>query len=132
MIEPIILYASAYLSYLLAELFEFSGIVAIICCGLIQGHYAMDNISSKSYVATRYCTKVASSLVESIIFIILGVMMVNGEKGDATGDNNESVWASWDTAFCIFALFLVVASRFIGAFDADFMHKPDDLQSSTR
>ena len=45
--EPLIVFAMAYLSYFGAELFHWSGIISLIGCGLIQSHYALKNISKK-------------------------------------------------------------------------------------
>ncbi|CAN7987550.1 unnamed protein product, partial [Ixodes pacificus] len=35
-VEPLAVLGIAYLSYLTAELVHFSGIISIICCGLVQ------------------------------------------------------------------------------------------------
>ena len=56
--EPIAIFGMAYLAFLLAEIFEFSGIVCIIGCGLVQVAYAFNNITNKSKVAIKYFTKV--------------------------------------------------------------------------
>jgi hypothetical protein len=73
-VEPLAVLGMAYLSYLTAELFHFSGIIrydthqilfpikqliyfSIIGCGLVQAHYALKNISHKSYTTVKYFTK---------------------------------------------------------------------------
>ncbi|KAF2344723.1 Cation/H+ exchanger [Trinorchestia longiramus] len=58
-VEPLALLAFAYLSYLGAELFHFSGIISLIVCGLVQAQYAFQNISDKSYTCVKYFTKMA-------------------------------------------------------------------------
>lgn len=94
----------AYLSYLLAEMFHFSGIISIICCGLVQSQYACENISSKSFITVHYFSKVASSVSESLIFIILGVMLVT----------HRDIWAVWHAGFSIYSLILCFVIRYIG------------------
>ncbi|KFM72345.1 Sodium/hydrogen exchanger 2, partial [Stegodyphus mimosarum] len=47
-VEPLAMLGVAYLSYLLAEMVHFSGIISIIGCGIVQAHYASKNISDKS------------------------------------------------------------------------------------
>lgn len=79
-VEPLAVLGMAYLSYLSAELFHFSGIIrwasiehqmscwiskvfniyfvnSTIGCGLIQAHYSFANISHKSYTTVKYFIK---------------------------------------------------------------------------
>uniref|UniRef100_A0A914VK12 Sodium/hydrogen exchanger n=1 Tax=Plectus sambesii TaxID=2011161 RepID=A0A914VK12_9BILA len=101
-VEPVILFGMAYLSFVIAEMFHFSGIIGIICCGLNQAQYACLNISPKSYISVNYFGKVASSVSESLIFIILGVMMVN-EQGE--------FWSDFDPYFSIYSVLLCIIAR---------------------
>ncbi len=50
-------------------------------------------------------------MVESLIFVILGVMIVNPTV-DASG--THSFWQSWNTPFAFAALGLVFVVRFVG------------------
>jgi NhaP-type Na+/H+ or K+/H+ antiporter len=43
--ECIILQATAYLAYIFAEQFSFSGIITMFSCGFTLAHYAFFNIS---------------------------------------------------------------------------------------
>lgn len=56
-VEPLAVLGIAYLSYLAAELFHFSGIISIIGCGVVQAHYALKNISDNSRTTVTYFTK---------------------------------------------------------------------------
>ena len=47
-LEPIIMVIVGYTSYLIAELFHFSGIIAIMACGMVMKHYCSHNISKSS------------------------------------------------------------------------------------
>ncbi|XP_072034636.1 sodium/hydrogen exchanger 2-like [Amphiura filiformis] len=76
-VEPLALLGMAYLSYMLAELFHFSGIISIICCGLVQKEYAFDNVSRKSHTTIKYFTKMLSTTTEAIIFLQLGDILWN-------------------------------------------------------
>merc|ERR1719259_1282635 len=53
-VEPLTIFTSAYLAYLFAELFHWSGILSIIACGLFQWQYARHNVSKKSYYTIKY------------------------------------------------------------------------------
>ncbi|PAV73270.1 hypothetical protein WR25_14337 isoform F [Diploscapter pachys] len=103
-VEPVFLFGLSYLSYILGELFHLSGIIALISCGLVQTHYAMRNLSYKSNACIMYFTKVISNIMESMIFIILGVMLVN-ERG--------WFWSDWHPLFSVFSIVLCVVVRFI-------------------
>ncbi|XP_071950500.1 sodium/hydrogen exchanger 2-like [Antedon mediterranea] len=71
-VEPLAIIGMAYLSYILAELFHWSGIIGIIGCGLTQCEYAFANISRKSNITVTYFIKVLAMTSESIIFFSLG------------------------------------------------------------
>ncbi|CAI4221267.1 unnamed protein product [Auanema sp. JU1783] len=101
-VEPVVLFGMAYLSYMVSELFHFSGIIGIIACGLFQSHYACKNIASKSYISVTYFAKVASAVSESLIFIVLGVMLVNEQ---------EWFWSEWHPLFSIYSVVLCTVSR---------------------
>ncbi|CAA91995.2 Na(+)/H(+) exchanger protein 7 [Caenorhabditis elegans] len=102
-VEPVVLFGMAYLAYLGSEMFHFSGIIALIACGLFQTHYACCNISYKSFTSVMYITKVCSTLCESLIFIILGVMLVN---------EREWFWTDWHPVFSAVSVVLCVVVRF--------------------
>ncbi|XP_069692631.1 Na(+)/H(+) exchanger beta-like isoform X2 [Periplaneta americana] len=66
-VEPLAVLGIAYLSYLAAELFHFSGIISIIACGLVQAHYALKNISQKSYTTVKYFTKMIRGVPADVV-----------------------------------------------------------------
>ena len=71
-VEPMVVISLAYMSYVAAELVHFSGIIALIACGLMQAEYARHNISDRSYVTIKYFTRNVSSISDVIIFFFLG------------------------------------------------------------
>ncbi|KAE8743341.1 hypothetical protein FOCC_FOCC011040, partial [Frankliniella occidentalis] len=93
-VEPLAVLGIAYLSYITAELFHFSGIISIIGCGLAQSHYALRNISSKSYTTVN-------STSDAIIFLFLGMVLVSDRH-------------VWHTGFVSWTLFLCLICRFGG------------------
>ena len=50
----------AYMSYLNAEIFHMSGILAITFCGITMKNYVERNISSKSQTTLKYALKMLS------------------------------------------------------------------------
>ncbi|CAD5234965.1 unnamed protein product [Bursaphelenchus xylophilus] len=111
-VEPVICLGTAYLSYACSELFHFSGIIAIICCGIVQARYTMKNLSAKSNISISYAVKVISSVSESLIFIILGVMLVNEKNW---------FWSDWHPVFAFTSLILCVLARFLVVFGLSYI-----------
>ncbi|XP_045201106.1 sodium/hydrogen exchanger 1-like [Mercenaria mercenaria] len=99
-VEPLIVFGFAYLSYILSELFEFSGIVSIITCGIVQVHYAFHNITNKSRLAIKFFAKVMATASEIIIFLFLGIVTIDQTH-------------NWKTGFTLWALFLCIFYRFL-------------------
>lgn len=48
LMETVILFSLAYLSYCLSEIFHLSGIIALLSCGVVMGHYTWYNLSPQS------------------------------------------------------------------------------------
>ncbi|GFU49172.1 hypothetical protein NPIL_261591 [Nephila pilipes] len=100
-IEPLFVFVMAYLSYVSAELFHFSGILALTFCGITMKNYVEENISYKSHVTVKYAMKMLASSSETIIFLFLGVSTVN--------DNHE-----WNTWFVVMTIFFCTVYRTVG------------------
>ena len=99
-IEPLALFCGGYLAYITAELFQWSGIISLIGCGLVQAHYAFRNISAESRTTANYFIKMLSSTSDCIIFLYLGIAWFN----------NDHVW---DTAFVLFSVLFTLLARFV-------------------
>ncbi|KAE8625506.1 hypothetical protein XENTR_v10006290 [Xenopus tropicalis] len=102
-IEPLFVFLYSYLSYLTAEMFHLSGIVAITTCAVSMKKYVEENVSQKSYTTIKYFMKMLSSVSETLIFIFMGVSTV--------GQNHE-----WNWAFVCFTLFFCLFWRAAGVF----------------
>merc|ERR1719474_1694257 len=76
-LEPLFVFTMAYLSYLTAEIFHMSGILAITFCGITMKNYVERNVSSKSQTTIKYAMKMLSSSSETIIFMFLGVATIH-------------------------------------------------------
>ncbi|CAF3308830.1 unnamed protein product [Rotaria socialis] len=100
-LEPLIILVYAYLSYLTSEMLSVSGILALTFCGMVMKQYIPFNISKKSDATTEYVIKMLSSIMETIIFMFMGLSTVS--------DNH-----SWNTGFVLMTLFLCLLYRVIG------------------
>lgn len=90
-LEPMFVFTMAYLSYLCAEIFHMSGILAITFCGIVMKNYVERNVSGKSQTTIKYAMKMLSSSSETIIFMFLGVATIH----------DEHVWNWWFTILTI-------------------------------
>ncbi|RWS11475.1 Na(+)/H(+) exchanger protein 7-like protein [Dinothrombium tinctorium] len=102
-VEPLLVIILAYIAYVAAELFHFSGIISIIGCGLVQAEYARHNVSRKTFTTVFNIVKTLSSIADVIIFIFLGVVLIR--------ENHV-----WDTLFVLFTTIFCVVYRFIAVF----------------
>ncbi|XP_025910415.1 sodium/hydrogen exchanger 2-like [Nothoprocta perdicaria] len=111
-IEPLFVFLYSYLSYLTAEMFHLSGIVAIIACAMGMKRYVEANISLKSHTTIKYFMKMWSSVSDTLIFIFLGVSTI--------GENHEWNWPYifFTVIFCLIwrALGVLVLTFFVNRF----------------
>ena len=75
-IEIIYIFVMSYLSYLCAQLVNWSGILAIIFCGLTMKSYVNANISEKSQTSVKCDMQSLGNTAEAVIFLFLGVNTV--------------------------------------------------------
>ncbi|XP_065347648.1 sodium/hydrogen exchanger 1-like isoform X1 [Cloeon dipterum] len=100
--EPLLILGIAYMSYMTAELFAFSGIISIIGCGLVQSHYAMRNVSRKSKTTVKYFVKMSSAISEAIIFLFLGLAFFMERHELHAG------FIAWTLVLCLVCRFISV------------------------
>ncbi|XP_058010616.1 sodium/hydrogen exchanger 2-like [Ahaetulla prasina] len=118
-IEPLFVFLYSYLSYLTAEMFHLSGIVAIISCAMGMKRYVEANISLKSHTTIKYFMKMWSSVSDTLIFIFLGVSTV--------GDNHE-----WNWPYICFTLIFCLLWRALGVLVLTFIINRSHINAVTR
>ncbi|XP_057237726.1 sodium/hydrogen exchanger 2-like [Malurus melanocephalus] len=122
-IEPLFVFLYSYLSYLTAEMFHLSGIVAIISCAMGMKRYVEANISLKSHTTVKYFMKMWSSVSDTLIFIFLGVSTI--------GDNHEWNWPyiCFTVIFCLIwrALGVLVLTFFVNRFHVNTITSKDQF-----
>jgi len=106
-VEPLAVLTMAYFSYMMAELFHWSGILSLVGCGLIQSHYAFKNISEKAEITIHYIVSMLSSTMDCIIFLYLGVALL---------DLRFSEKNFWYPGFIVWTLVLCLLVRFVGVY----------------
>ncbi|CAJ1944594.1 unnamed protein product [Sphenostylis stenocarpa] len=74
----------AYLSYMLAELFDLSGILTVFFSGILMSHYAWYNVTETSRITTRNVFATMSFIAETFIFLYVGMDALDIEKWKMT------------------------------------------------
>ncbi|CAF0955513.1 unnamed protein product, partial [Brachionus calyciflorus] len=100
-LEPLIVITIAYLSYLTAEMTSTSSILAITACGMFMKQYVEFNVSKKSNATIEFILKMAASIMETIIFMFMGLSTISDQH-------------SWNTGFVLITIVCCCVYRFIG------------------
>ena len=72
-VECSMIFLFAYMSYVVSELLELSGIIALLTCGLIMAHYTWFNLSRQGRHSSSVVFQFISYLAEGFIFAYLGL-----------------------------------------------------------
>ena len=71
--ECVILFCFAYISYCLSEVVECSGIISLLTCGVIMGHYTWYNLSPQSKQISAVTFSILGYAVEAFVFAYIGL-----------------------------------------------------------
>ncbi|XP_020523428.1 sodium/hydrogen exchanger 3 isoform X2 [Amborella trichopoda] len=100
----------AYLSYVLSEFLDLSGILTIFFCGIIMSHYAWHNVSESSGITTRHAFATMSFVAQTFIFLYVGMDALDIEKWKMTKSRDSLIRGQFEAkvfgekAICIYIL----------------------------
>eukprot|EP00095_Tigriopus_kingsejongensis_P011572 snap_masked-scaffold1091_size63258-processed-gene-0.9 protein:Tk11572 transcript:snap_masked-scaffold1091_size63258-processed-gene-0.9-mRNA-1 annotation:"sodium hydrogen exchanger 3" len=100
-LQPLVVVCMGYMSYLTAEIFHMSGILALTFCGITMKNYVERNIDKESSDTLHGVIEMLGNSAETIIFVFLGVSTVN----------HNHVWNWW---FVVFTIVLCTVFRILG------------------
>ncbi|XP_026663051.1 sodium/hydrogen exchanger 2 isoform X2 [Phoenix dactylifera] len=78
--EVALMILMAYLSYMLAELSNLSGILTVFFCGIVMSHYTWHNVTESSRVTTKHAFATLSFIAETFLFLYVGMDALDIEK----------------------------------------------------
>ncbi|XP_028065717.1 sodium/hydrogen exchanger 4 isoform X2 [Camellia sinensis] len=119
----------AYLSYMLAELLQLSGILTVFFCGILMSHYAWHNVTESSRITSRHAFATMSFIAETFIFLYVGMDALDIEKWRTSK-------LSFGTSLGIYAstIFLICLGRAAFVFPlsafSNYMNRNADRSSS--
>ncbi|KAG8370673.1 hypothetical protein BUALT_Bualt13G0007700 [Buddleja alternifolia] len=100
----------AYLSYIIAELCDLSGILTVFFCGIVMSHYTWHNMTESSKVTTKHASTTMSLIAETFIFLYVGMDALDIEKWKLVSNSpRKSVAAS----AALLALVLIGRASFV-------------------
>lgn len=108
--EVALMILMAYLSYMLAELLNLSGILTVFFCGIVMSHYTWHNVTESSRITTKHAFATLSFVAEIFIFLYVGMDALDIEKWRFVSDSpGKSVAVS----SILLALVLVGRAAFV-------------------
>ncbi|XVE62954.1 hypothetical protein DITRI_Ditri06bG0160700 [Diplodiscus trichospermus] len=108
--EVALMMIMAYLSYMLAELLNLSGILTVFLCGIVMSHYTWHNVTESSRITTKHAFATISFIAETFIFLYVGMDALDINKWKPS---SASAGTSVAVGSTLFALVLVGRAAFV-------------------
>ncbi|TKY52191.1 Sodium/hydrogen exchanger 2 [Spatholobus suberectus] len=108
--EVALMMLMAYLSYMIAELLNLSGILTIFFCGIVMSHYTWHNVTGNSRTTTKHSFATISFIAETFIFICVGMDALNIDEWKKS---KASAGTSVAVSSTLFALVLIGRAAFV-------------------
>ncbi|MED6293286.1 Sodium/hydrogen exchanger 6, partial [Characodon lateralis] len=75
LLETALFFLMSWSTFLLAEACGFTGVVAVLFCGITQAHYTFNNLSPESQNRTKQLFELLNFLAENFIFSYMGLTL---------------------------------------------------------
>lgn len=109
LLETALFFLMSYASFQASEAAGFTGIVAVLFCGICQAHYTYNNLSEESKTRTKQLFELLNFLAENFVFLYIGVSVFTYEE------------TKWDPWFILAAFFAVIVARVFNVYPLSFL-----------
>nr|DBA20916.1 TPA: hypothetical protein GDO54_017651 [Pyxicephalus adspersus] len=75
LLETGLFFLMSWSTFLLAEACGYTGVVAVLFCGMTQAHYTYNNLSTESQIRTKQLFELLNFLAENFIFSYMGLAL---------------------------------------------------------
>nr|XP_029503955.1 sodium/hydrogen exchanger 6-like [Oncorhynchus nerka] len=75
LLETALFFLMSWSTFLMAEACGFTGVVAVLFCGITQAHYTFNNLSPESQERTKQLFELLNFLAENFIFSYMGLAL---------------------------------------------------------
>ncbi|GKT23054.1 putative multi-domain containing protein [Aduncisulcus paluster] len=76
-VEPLLGILTAFLAFVIAEIFTFSGIISTLAAAIVVSRYMKPNFTRGSRITFEHLLKILASSMEGILFLIIGLALAN-------------------------------------------------------
>jgi sodium/hydrogen exchanger-like protein 6/7 len=107
--EASLLLLMSYSAFLLAEFVGFTGIVAVLFCGVAQAHYSYFNLSHQAKAWSKQVFELLNFLAENFVFVYMGVTLFTFQQHQ------------WRAGFIAFSFVAILAGRICNIYPLSFI-----------
>lgn len=100
-VGPVFVFILPYLSYLTAEMFGLSAILAICTTGIVMKQYVKGNLTHEAASSVKYFIKMVAQSSETVVFMFLGLSAMSSAL-------------QWDVWFIIVTMLSCLVYRALG------------------
>lgn len=68
-----------WVTYLIAEALEMSGIVSIVFCGIAMSRYAIPHLSEEAAINFKHFYQILAYIFENTVFLLIGIGLIGFE-----------------------------------------------------
>eukprot|EP00041_Stephanoeca_diplocostata_P029057 m.847771 g.847771 ORF g.847771 m.847771 type:complete len:614 (-) comp23486_c0_seq5:2231-4072(-) len=109
MVEMALFVLVSYMTFLIGEVAELSGIVAVLFCGITQAHYTYPNLSEHSKKNSKDFFGLINFLAENFIFSYIGLSFFTFKCHE------------WDVGFILWSIFTILFARVVMIYPLSWM-----------
>lgn len=112
--ETLLLIIFAFVAYFLSELFELSGIISLLTCGISMAHYTWYNLSPQGRSLSSTTVSILGSFAESLVFSYIGLCTFT-----YAGDQQDGAYP-WSISFIVVMMAIIIVGRLMAVWGVHF------------